>query len=185
MRKKKVNSPHEELVMDIRNQGVTDLLETILKIDDKNYMDFINDAIDILPIGFFIQPASSSGKYHPDYAAGLGGLVKHTKAACLYAEILFPIYRFKASTKNSIRCALVLHDIAKPDKNHPILAKLILEPLRNKYGKIFDEVIPLIESHMGQWDKYGKLPTPITEAQKFVHLCDYLASRKELNIPIR
>ena len=43
----------------------------------------------------------------------------------------------------------------------------------------------VISSHMGEWNtnQYSKviLPKPETKYQKFIHLCDYLASRKFLN----
>ena len=43
-----------------------------------------------------------------------------------------------------------------------------------------------IESHMGQWstDRKSKaeLPKPMDEYQQFVHLADYLASRKDLTM---
>ena len=37
--------------------------------------------IEKLPDYFFEIPASSTGKYHPEYATGKGGLLRHTKAA--------------------------------------------------------------------------------------------------------
>ena len=37
--------------------------------------------IENMPEYFFHIPASSSGKYHPSYALGEGGLVRHTRAA--------------------------------------------------------------------------------------------------------
>ena len=44
----------------------------------------------------------------------------------------------------------------------------------------------LIESHMGKWNtnKYSKvvLPIPKNELEKYVHRCDFLASRSYLNI---
>ena len=44
----------------------------------------------------------------------------------------------------------------------------------------------MIESHMGKWNtnKYSKveLPVPTNELQRFVHRCDYLASRNYLNV---
>ena len=44
----------------------------------------------------------------------------------------------------------------------------------------------LIESHMGKWNtnKYSKvvLPLPTTELQRYVHRCDFLASRNYLNV---
>ena len=45
-----------------------------------------------------------------------------------------------------------------------------------------------IISHMGQWNTSkngpGKLPTPETPAQKALHLADYLASRKDINMEV-
>lgn len=44
----------------------------------------------------------------------------------------------------------------------------------------------MIESHMGKWNtsKYSKveLPVPRDEYQRFVHRCDYLASRNYLDV---
>lgn len=47
------------------------------------------------------------------------------------------------------------------------------------------ELADLITTHMGQWNTDYKtkeeiMPKPSTKAQSFVHLCDYLASRKFL-----
>ena len=45
---------------------------------------FKNDTmylIDSLPDYFFEVAAASTGKYHPKYAQGTGGLVRHTKSA--------------------------------------------------------------------------------------------------------
>ena len=43
----------------------------------------------------------------------------------------------------------------------------------------------VIESHMGPWNKDYKgnevLPKPVNKYQRFVHMCDFLASRKFLN----
>ena len=58
--------------------------------------------------------------------------------------------------------------------------KLTLTP-----GEI-DFLANVISSHMGPWTKDYKgnevLPKPVNKYQKFVHMCDYLASRKFLNI---
>ena len=45
--------------------------------------------IEMLPDYFFTTAASSTGKYHPAFASGDGGLVRHTKVACyILNEIL-------------------------------------------------------------------------------------------------
>ena len=49
-----------------------------------NNDSYRNDAmylLDALPDYFYEIPAASTGKYHPQYAQGDGGLVRHTKAA--------------------------------------------------------------------------------------------------------
>ena len=49
------------------------------------------------------------------------------------------------------------------------------------------QVALAVSSHMGAWNTnpYSDkvLPLPETEIQKFVHMCDYLASRKGLLVP--
>lgn len=52
---------------------------------------------------------------------------------------------------------------------------------------MFSTLACCIASHMGQWNtdyKSGKeiLPKPSSPLQKFVHQCDYLASRKYLEV---
>jgi len=51
--------------------------------------DFAIFCLGKLPEYFFHIPASASGKYHPSYALGEGGLVRHTKAAMYLCDCLF------------------------------------------------------------------------------------------------
>ena len=59
-------------------------------------------------------PASSSGKYHPSYALGDGGLVRHTKAAMAVAHELFNLEmfqkQFSETEQDLILLSLILHD---------------------------------------------------------------------------
>jgi len=157
-------------------------------------------AVKILPNYFFTVPASSTGKYHPEYALGEGGLLRHTKAAVGIAATLLSTETFgdhyNQGQKDAILTALILHDGLKHGvpkqkytiKNHPRAichhleknvdsgdCSLTTEQRESIYG--------LIASHMGQWtdsDADKPLPKPQTASQRFVHLCDYLASRKQL-----
>lgn len=148
-------------------------------------LSFVKTAYRVcVPLQFYILPASSSGKYHPSYSLGVGGLVRHTKAAILIAKMLFPLYHFSEKEEDLILAALALHDVAKPSKTHPIEVEALLDPIRDDYFSEVDKVVPLIESHMGQWDQFGKLPRPKSTIQQFVHLCDYLASRKSITVEI-
>ena len=153
--------------------------------------------IDKIPDYFFKIPASSTGKYHPSYSQGEGGLVRHTKAAVRMANELFGIYKFPQRTKDLIIMALVLHDSVKKGEeesqytlfDHPLkacefLKKYADELIINKEDIEF--VCECISSHMGRWNTsdYSDviLPLPKTPEQKFVHMCDYLASRKVIDI---
>lgn len=50
-------------------------------IRNPNLRSFVEYCLSKLPEYFFHIPASGSGKHHPAYALGEGGLVRHTKAA--------------------------------------------------------------------------------------------------------
>jgi hypothetical protein len=150
----------------------------------------------LLPDYFYHVPASSTGKYHPDYALGDGGLYRHVQASVGIAVDLFRIYSFTPHEQELIIVSLMLHDGWKQGLDgsgnsthtHPIVASKVLREkvkIETPQEADFLEVIcSNIETHMGQWStsKWDKtvLPTPQTEMQKFVHLCDYLASRKDL-----
>ena len=154
--------------------------------------------INLLPDYFFTIPASSTGKYHPKFASTNSGLVKHTKVAVRIAYDLFETYNnFTEIEKDLIIMALIMHDgLKKGIKeeeytrfDHPLLvSKLIMENANNLEMDIEDvrKMCMMIESHMGKWNtnKYSKveLPIPTSEIQRFVHRCDYLASRNYLNI---
>lgn len=153
-------------------------------------MEILNHVSD----NFYKAGASSTGKYHPDYAAGEGGLYRHTIAAVKIAKSLFTIYDFTELAQDYIMAAIILHDSCKHGTNweskyskheHPVLAKELIhmyasdEDFKNVVGNA-------VARHMGQWttSKYSsvKLEEPCTDIDKFVHLCDYLASRKFIDI---
>jgi hypothetical protein len=169
-------------------------------INSPEIREFVVQAVKILPNYFFTVPASSTGKYHPDYALGEGGLLRHTKAAVGIALELLRLEMFSnhysSGQQDAIIAALILHDGAKSGipkqkytiKNHPRAITAHLEKnLGNEDCPLSDvqrqAIYGLMESHMGQWtesDADSPLPKPTTQARRFVHLCDYLASRKQL-----
>ena len=109
-------------------------------IKDINIKKDLKYLVNILPDYFFEIPASSTGKYHPSFSLGDGGLVRHTKVAVRIAHELLITETFgQAFTeheKDLIIMALVLHDGVKcgiPESkftraDHPLLvSKLIME----------------------------------------------------------
>ena len=167
-------------------------------IKNKDNQDDIKVLINLLPDYFFSIPASSTGKYHPKFASTKNGLVKHTKVAVRIAYDLFEtVNNFTDNDKDLIIMALIMHDGLKKGMveeeytrfDHPLLvSKLILEHSNELKMDINSvrRICSMIESHMGKWNtnKYSKveLPIPRDEYQRYVHRCDYLASRNYLNV---
>ena len=154
-----------------------------------------------LPDYFFEVPASSTGKYHPSYALGKGGLLRHTKAAVRMAYELLQNpaigQKYTPLEQDLIIVALLLHDGVKSGKeksqytkfDHPLLAVAMIQEQQEHLHftkEELDLLCAMISSHMGVWNKDFNgnevLPIPKTKYQNFVHMCDYLASRKFIKI---
>ncbi len=167
--------------------------------NDKKKND-IKYLVSKLPDYFFEIPASSTGKYHPDFASTSHGLVKHTKVAVRIAKELFDnpgLNNFTDDEKDIIIMALILHDGCKSGMvkekytrfDHPLLICDLINENRSKLSLNDDEVdllTRIISSHMGIWNKdYNGnevLPIPKDKYQRFVHLCDYLSSKKFIDV---
>ena len=169
-------------------------------IKNKRIQNSLITMLDKLPDYFYEVPASSTGKYHPEFSLGKGGLVRHTKAAVRIAIELFndeSLNNFTDDEKDLIIMGLTLHDGLKSGFvkseytvfEHPILiANYIKE--NKKDLELTDEevdfVCDAIITHMGPWTNNYKgeeiLSPPTTKYQRFVHMCDYIASRKFLDV---
>ena len=164
-------------------------------IQSKKIKDFVIDMLTKVPEYFFTIAASSTGKYHPSYTLGRGGLVRHTKAAVRVAHELVLTYDFNDYEKDIIYASLILHDTCKNGKvyeseftksTHPIDAvSLILDYYGNSNEEYVADICNCILTHMGRfnWDFKTReivLPLPETELQNFVHLCDYIVSLRYL-----
>ena len=169
-------------------------------IKDNNIRESAEYMINILPDYFFEIPASSTGKYHPTFASSTSGLVKHTKVAVRIAYELLNnsvINKFTDREKDLIIMAIILHDGLKSGINkekytrfdHPLLISEYIKD--NKVNlKLTDddikELSKMISAHMGPWntDYNGNeiLPLPKNAKERFVHMCDYLSSKKFLDV---
>ena len=160
------------------------------------------EMVKLLPDYFFEVPAASTGKYHPAYAAGDGGLLRHTKGAVRIAvEILSDPStgdKYTDDEKDMMIMALILHDGLKSGMpkqkytrfDHPLLMADYIMDNEEVLGLEVEEIefiCDAIKTHMGVWttDYNGVevLEKPKTKYQNFVHLCDFLASRKCILLP--
>lgn len=160
----------------------------------ENFKEFAKILIQNADDYFFSVPASSSGKYHPDFARGNGGLVRHSKAVAYFAnELIRPSLEFGKITRDEADCILLgalVHDIKKQGdgleghtvKEHPLLASQYVYKTWQEQGQdLLTEsqvkyTTKVIESHMGPW----QAPCPETRPELIVFYADYIASRKEI-----
>lgn len=153
---------------------------------------------------FFEIPASSSGKYHSDSDRAYGGLVHHTKSTVLVFNHLMRTEQFDITEHEADLgiIALICHDALKNGTTdsgrtlsaHPLLASRFVRELQvptiyELTSEELDIVCNCIERHSGIWNRdyvtqeeiMGKPETPL---EKAVHLSDYIASRKEIEISL-
>lgn len=174
-------------------------LETI---EDMHLREFTRFALSNAPKYFCTIGASSSGKYHPQFSQGEGGLVRHTKAVLMFCNELLnmsPYYELPPLWKDYARVACLLHDICKygeteeMDKtqyaDHAINGSIYVDKMWGLFHsteeEIYLELAPelithAIMCHMGRWSKENQRPINIID--NVVHLADYVASRNFINI---
>lgn len=149
--------------------------------------------IENAPDYFFSVPASSSGKYHPPFDLGNGGLIRHTRCVAYFAKALCVAQMEDIDTTDMAIISAIAHDIQKQGDGrvshtvteHPILAAKYMQEMRahvpNAFtDEQFDDMLSAVRAHMGQWGGKDGLPVPKTHFDFIVHDADYIASRKEI-----
>lgn len=184
-----------------QSQMITPILETI---QDDEIRTFAYVLVENLPSYIWEVGASSTGKYHPAYSLGHGGLMRHQIAVVRFLNFFFELEqyntKFTSRAMDLMRVAGLCHDGRKSGEqsdyerskftkfDHPLQMANVIRSYDGQFLNHDDIefIAHCIESHMGQWntDRKSKmvLPKPMDEYQQFVHLADYLASRKDLTM---
>ena len=183
----------------------TDAFKTEINyIKNDNYKKCAEELIDLLPDYFFEVAASSTGKYHPSFSLGEGGLLRHTKAMVKIGVELMNNnslgHKFTDAEKDLLIISMIMHDGLKHGREyekytkfeHPLIVCEHIKENKDKLSlndKEIDFICKNISSHMGEWNTsdYSDvvLPLPKDKYQRFVHMCDFLASRKFLDIKFK
>lgn len=185
-----------------REELISDAICTIQADDIKAFAWMLAED---LPEYIWHVGASSTGKYHPEYTNGEGGLMRHMIATLKYLNHIISLeqYLIGDREKDLLRVAALFHDGLKSGTqedyedskytrfDHPLL---MARHIDSYYGKCSLQrwelayIASAIECHMGQWNTNSHsfiiLPRPHTEYQKLLHLADYLASRKDLEVKL-
>ena len=176
-------------------------LDELEYIKDEKLQDSLLKIIESLPEYWFHVAASSTGKYHPKYSLGEGGLLRHSKSAMRigYELLSDPCIgeKYTDREKDLMLMALLVHDGLKLGEkeerytrfDHPILMANYIIKNQLQYNLKEEDAIfiaDVIKTHMGPWTKdYNGneiLERPKTKYQNFVHMCDLLAAKKFLQV---
>ena len=184
-----------------QNNMVAPILSTIVNDDIR---EFAKVLVEGLPAYIWEVGASSTGKYHPAYSLGFGGLMRHQIAVVRFLNYFLELEQynvpFGSRKMDLMRVAGLVHDGRKSGEqadyehskftkfDHPIQMANVVRSYDGQYlnHEEIEFIAHCIESHMGQWCTDRKsstvLPKPLDVYQHFVHLADYLASRKDLTM---
>lgn len=163
------------------------------EIKDENLKKFLTIILEGTGDWFYHDPASTSGKYHPKYALGDGGLMRHTRAVAYWTKELCRTELFDVNERQGelLYVAGILHDIRK----HTATGGYIQKHARAAYDLILatqaehPELISkeeaqymadAVSTHMGVWGVKDGERKPTSDAEKLLHIADYNASRKEI-----
>lgn len=180
-----------EIAKTATNQDWVMLLKIVEIIKNKEVRDFVLDFLDKKVPDYFARvAASATGKYHPEYALGYGGLIRHSLAVTAVAASIVNLeyLQFNRMDKDLIIAACILHDSFKQGltesgntiRTHPNVAAREIA----KHGKetghehIANIIAALVLAHMGEWGNQK----PGNKGQFIVHLADFIASRKFIEI---
>lgn len=175
--------------MDYSNKTLNELLSyEVSQIDDYDIREFVKMTLDEVDPIHRIKPASSTGKYHPKYAAGEGGLIRHIKVTVRNVIELIRATPAVESEKDELIAAAILHDMWKyPEGRDHEFTAFDHPALGGQWCKDhgFDTIGRLIAAHQGIWTTSRQMPGFENEQpRKFdewvLHYSDLLASRTYL-----
>jgi len=167
------------------------LLETqIGLIRNKDLRELVRRTVDELPEAFWKREASKM--YHPPDERGEGGNLIHTLRVIKVADRILDTTTYNSSTRDIMRAGSILHDSQRhgPDgtsrvtvKEHPQLAKALLESLVEGHVPEVKEVGDILEKHMG---KFQNPSYPVSEIplSDILHIADFLASQTDIDVKI-
>ena len=167
------------------------LLETqVGLIRNKELRGLVRRVIDQLPEAFWTREASKM--YHPADERGEGGNLIHTLRVIKVADRILDTTTYSSPTRDIMKASAILHDSQRhgPDgtsrvtvKEHPQLAKALLDSLVEEQVPGIEELGNILEKHMGKFQNpsYPVSDIPLSD---ILHIADYLASQTDIDVKI-
>ena len=191
--------------MDIKERKIwaRNILEPVISTlsISREYRSLAEFLIDKLDDYWFIKPASSTGKYHPVFNNGEGGLVRHSLNVCMWWQQMYKAFEqelMSFSGRDDMYdlglIACLFHDAKKygdaeensrwVKKDHDVRSMEwflhnveIYEHMNdmNFDNKAINYIANAIDHHNGPWSTHG---APRTIFERLVFICDYASSQK-------
>jgi uncharacterized protein (DUF3820 family) len=183
-----------------RGEKISVFINELNYIKDDNLNAFARELIANAEDYFFTVPASSSGKYHPQFSLGVGGLVRHTRCVAYFAMGAGESYNFDQHTTDLLVIAALAHDIKKQGhisnghtvREHPLYGADYVIEMQNKFPNFItkedaEKIAGAVRSHMGKWEGTREwvkdttkelFPMPKDGFEQALQMADYVASRK-------
>lgn len=176
--------------------------ELLDKFETEEVRLYCEDMIENIPDYIFTMPSSTSGKFHNTTQCLPHGQIYHIImfGAIMNYRLALKCNKEKFNNtihRDAMRCVPIFHDAVKCGWNgsaftvhdHPILAGQWVRETKVEHD-IGDEIKEMIarmcERHSGEWtsSKRSKvvLPEPETEMEMFIHECDILSSRSDIDM---
>ena len=166
--------------------------------------DYYLDMVEQIPDYIFTMPSSTSGKHHNKTQCQPHGQIYHVY---MFDSIVNHRLRLKGNQdkfpdpmqRDCMRATAVLHDALKCGldgskytvANHPVLAAewvrntVVEHNIPNTYKEM---IAGMCETHSGEWNKDRRkvviMPEPRNDMEFFIHECDILSSRADLDMII-
>lgn len=178
------------------------VFEPIAKnFETEEFRAYFLDMVAEIPDYIFTMPSSTSGKFHNATQCQMYGQIYHIY---MFDSILNHRLRLKLNKelyptpeeRDAMRCVPVFHDAIKCGWNgsrytvqdHPILASkwVLSTKVTHDIPNEFKQMIAdMCEAHSGEWNKNRAgqviMSEPRNPREFFIHECDILASRADLD----
>lgn len=174
------------------------------KFETEEMRLYCEDMIEQIPDYIFEIPSSTSGKYHNKTQCEPHGQIYHI---LMFAEIMNYRLSLKGNQekfkspiqRDAMRCTPIFHDALKCGwegssfsvHDHPMIAGKWVREASVEHDiddKVKEAIARMCERHSGEWTTSKKskvvLPEPENAMELFVHECDYLSSRHNLDMPV-
>lgn len=184
------------------NEKIAVFKEILDTFETDEMRKYCEDMIKTISDYIFVIPSSTSMKYHNKTQCQTHGQIYHIImfGAIMNYRLALKCNKEKYSNpihRDAMRCVPIFHDAVKCGwdgskftvHDHPMLAGQWVRETKVEHD-IDDEIKELIvrmcERHSGEWisSKRSKvvLPEPETDMEIFVHECDILSSRSDIDM---